>query len=189
MDKWLYRISTILVVVGLLVSIYMTIYKVTSNDALCLGSGDCSTVNASRYSEVYGIPVAVVGISGYFAILLVHWHEHRLFSQKLEVSPNMDSLHEKDESLEMQETLSEPKNNSEEIEDPEIEESFLSKFFEKNSTMLIFGLALAGFLFTVYLMYVEFAILQAFCPFCLTSQAAMTIIFIISIVRLVRQPQ
>jgi uncharacterized membrane protein len=141
MDKWLYRISTILVVVGLLVSIYMTIYKVTSNDALCLGSGDCSTVNASRYSEVYGIPVATVGIAGYFAILLVHWYERR------------------------------------------------DKFFEKNSTMLIFGLALAGFLFTVYLMYVEFAILQAFCPFCLTSQAAMTIIFIISIVRLVRQPQ
>jgi uncharacterized membrane protein len=141
MDKWLYRVSAILVVVGLLVSIYMTIYKVTSNEALCLGSGDCSTVNASRYSEVYGIPVAIVGIAGYLAILLAHWYERR------------------------------------------------EKFFEKNSPMLIFGLALAGFLFTVYLIYIEFAILRAFCPFCLTSQAAMTIIFIISIIRLVRQPQ
>jgi len=141
MDKWLYRISAILVVVGLLVSIYMTIYKVTSNDALCLGSGDCSTVNASRYSEVYGIPVATVGIAGYFAILLLHWYERR------------------------------------------------DKFFEKNGMMLIFGLALAGFLFTVYLIYVEFAILRALCPFCLTSQASMTVIFIISIIRLVRQPQ
>jgi uncharacterized membrane protein len=63
------------------------------------------------------------------------------------------------------------------------------KFFEKNGLMLIFGLALAGFLFTVYLIYVEFAILHAICPFCLTSQVAMTIIFIISIVRLIRQPQ
>ena len=141
MDKWLYRISAILVVIGLLVSIYMTIYKVTSNDALCLGSGDCSTVNASRYSEVYGIPVATVGIAGYFAILAVHWYERR------------------------------------------------DKFFEKNGLMLIFGLALTGFLFTVYLIYVEFAILDAFCPFCLTSQAAMTIIFMISIIRLIRQPQ
>ena len=52
MDKWLYRVSLVLALVGVLVSIYMTIYKVTSNDALCLGSGDCSTVNASRYSEV-----------------------------------------------------------------------------------------------------------------------------------------
>jgi uncharacterized membrane protein len=141
MDKWLYRISAILVTIGLLVSIYMTIYKVTSNDALCLGSGDCSTVNASRYSEVYNIPVATVGIAGYLAILLVHWYERR------------------------------------------------DKFFEKNGLMLIFGMALAGFLFTVYLIYVEFAILDAFCPFCLTSQAAMTIIFIISTIRLIRQPQ
>lgn len=141
MEKWLYRTSMILVVIGLLVSIYMTIYKATSNDALCLGSGDCSTVNASRYSEVYGIPVAAVGIAGYLAILLVQWYEQR------------------------------------------------DKFFEKNGPLLIFGLALAGFLFTVYLIYVEFAILQAYCPFCLTSQAAMTIIFIISIIRLVRQPQ
>jgi uncharacterized membrane protein len=141
MDKWLYRISVITVVVGLLVSIYMTIYKVTSNDAMCLGSGDCSTVNASRYSEVYGVPVASVGIAGYFAILLVHWYERR------------------------------------------------DKFFEKNGLMLIFGMALTGFLFTVYLIYVEFALLKAFCPFCLASQTAMTIIFIISIVRLIRQPQ
>ena len=141
MDKWPYRISIILAVIGLLVSIYMTIYKVTSNDALCLGSGDCSTVNASRYAEVYGIPVAVIGIAGYFAILMTHWYEQR------------------------------------------------DKFFEKNGPMLIFGLALTGFLFTVYLIYIEFAILKALCPFCLTSQAAMTLIFIISIFRLVRQPQ
>jgi len=141
MDKWLYRISMILAVVGLLVSIYMTIYKVTSNDALCLGSGDCSTVNASRYSEVYGIPVATVGIAGYFAILLTHWYERR------------------------------------------------DKFFEKNGPMLIFGMALTGFLFTLYLIYVEFSILKAICPFCLTSQIAMTIIFIISVIRLIRQPQ
>jgi uncharacterized membrane protein len=141
MDKWLYRISIVLVLIGFLVSIYMTIYKVTSNDAMCLGSGACSTVNASRYSEVYGIPVASVGIAGYFAILLVHWYEMR------------------------------------------------DKFFEKNGPMLIFGMALTGFIFTVYLIYIEFAILKAFCPFCLVSQIAMSLIFIISIIRLIRQPE
>lgn len=141
MDKWLYRISMILVVIGLAVSIYMTIYKVTSNDALCLGSGDCSIVNASRYAEVYGIPVATIGIAGYFAILLVLWYERH------------------------------------------------DSFFEQNGPMLVFGMALTGFLFTVYLVYVEFALLHALCPFCLTSQISMTIIFIISIIRLVRQTQ
>ena len=140
MDKWLYRTSLILVLIGLAVSIYMTIYKVTSNDAMCLGSGDCSTVNASRYAEVYGVPVATVGIAGYFAILMVHWYEQR------------------------------------------------DKFFENNGPMIVFGLALTGFLFTLYLIYIETAILKALCPFCITSQISMTLIFVISIVRLVRQP-
>jgi len=139
MDKWLYRISIILTILGLAVSIYMTIYKITSNDALCLGSGDCSTVNASRFSEIYGIPVATVGIAGYFAILLTHFFEKR------------------------------------------------DKFFKQNGQMAIFGMSLTGFLFTVYLIYVEIAIIKAFCPFCIASQTFMTIIFIISIIRLARQ--
>jgi uncharacterized membrane protein len=139
MDKWLYRISIILTILGLAVSIYMTIYKVTSNDALCLGSGDCSTVNASRFSEIYGIPVATLGIAGYFAILLTHYFEQR------------------------------------------------DRFFKQNGPMAIFGMALTGFLFTVYLIYVEIAILKAICPFCVASQTIMTIIFIISVIRLVRQ--
>jgi uncharacterized membrane protein len=119
----------------------MTIYKVTSNNAMCLGSGDCSTVNASRYSEVNGIPVAIIGVLGYLAILATLYFENR------------------------------------------------NDFFKQNSTLMIFGMALTGFLFTVWLIYVEVAILKALCPFCVTSQTAMTIIFIISVMRLIRQPQ
>lgn len=141
MDKWLYRASVALVVLGLAVSIYMTIYKVLNADAMCLGSGDCSTVNASRYSEVNGIPVAVIGILGYLAILATLYFEKR------------------------------------------------NRFIEQNSTLIIFGMALTGFLFTIWLVYVEAALLKAFCPFCVTSQAAMTIIFIIAVTRLVRQTQ
>jgi uncharacterized membrane protein len=141
MDKWLYRASVALVILGLAVSIYMTIYKVFNADAMCLGSGDCSTVNASRYSEVNGIPVAVIGVLGYLAILFTHYFEKR------------------------------------------------NRFFEQNGTLIIFGMALTGFLFTVWLVYVEAALLKAFCPFCVTSQAAMTVIFIIAVTRLVKQTQ
>lgn len=141
MDKWLYRASIALVIIGLLVSIYMTIYKITGNDGMCLGSGDCSTVNASRFSEVNGIPVAVVGLIGYAAILGVHLVETR------------------------------------------------SRFFLQNATLMIFGMALTGFIFTVWLIYVEIAILKALCPFCVTSQVAMTLIFIIAVMRLIRNPQ
>ena len=141
MDKWLYKASLVLVVVGLLVSVYMTIYKLTNNDGMCLGSGDCSTVNASVYSEIYHIPTAMVGVAGYLVLLALHLLENR------------------------------------------------NDFMRRNVTLFIFGLALVGFLFTMYLVYVEFAILNALCPFCLTSQTAMTLIFIISVIRLVRQPQ
>jgi uncharacterized membrane protein len=188
MDKWLYRISVVLVVIGLAVSIYMTIYKVTSNNAMCLGSGDCSTVNASRYAEVYGIPVATIGIAGYFAILMVHWYERRLYLLKRKTLQTTDAQ-EQGDSPEILETPTESNDATEQSGEQVVEKSNPDEFFEKNGPMLIFGMALTGFLFTLYLIYVEFALLNAICPFCLTSQISMTIIFIISVIRLIRQPQ
>ncbi len=141
MDKWLYRASIALMTLGLLVSIYMTVYKLTSNDSMCLGSGDCHTVNASQYSEVNGIPVAVIGILGYAAMLAVMYFETR------------------------------------------------NRFFKENGTLMVFGMALTGFIFTVWLVYVEVALLKAICPFCVTSQVSMTLIFILAVVRLIKQPQ
>jgi uncharacterized membrane protein len=140
MEKRLSQLAIILTIIGLLVSIYMTIYKLTSNDSMCIGSGDCKTVNASRYAEVYGIPVAVLGVVGYSAILAV---------LLLERKPG---------------------------------------FFQQNGSLLFFGLSLTGFLFSLYLIFVEVALIKAYCPFCITSQTVMTIIFIISVIRLVRQP-
>jgi len=141
MDKRIKQIITALAIIGLLVSIYMTIYKLTDNDAMCIGSGGCSVVNSSRYSEVNGIPVAVLGVFGYAAILALLFLEQR------------------------------------------------PGFFQENGTMMLFGVTLTGFLFTLYLIFVEVKLIRAYCPFCLTSQAVMTIIFILSVIRLVRQPQ
>ena len=140
MEKRLSQLAIALTILGLLVSIYMTIYKITSNDAMCVGSGDCKTVNASRYAEVYGIPVAVLGVVGYSAILAV-----------LLLQPRVS-------------------------------------FLQENGTLAFFGLSLVGFLFTLYLIFVEVALIKAYCPFCITSQTAMTLIFILSVISLVRQP-
>lgn len=138
MDKWFYRVLVVLTIIGLLVSIYMTIYKITGNNGMCLGSGDCSTVNASRFAEVNGIPVAVFGMVGYAAILLALLFESR------------------------------------------------NSFLKENGTLLIFGMSLVGFIFTLWLIYVELVLLHAICPFCVTSQVAMTLIFILSVIRLFR---
>ena len=140
MDKRLRQISIVLAILGLLISIYMTIYKVTNNESMCIGSSGCSQVNASRYSEINGIPVAVLGVVGYAVILVLLFLEQR------------------------------------------------PGFFQENGSLLFFGVSLMGFLFTLYLIYIEVALIKAYCPFCLASQAIMTVIFIISVIRLVRQP-
>ena len=140
MNKWLYRISIALALLGLAVSIYMTIFKLTNNDKMCIGNGGCSKVNSSIYAEVYGIPVAVFGVGGYAVIAALLFIENR------------------------------------------------NQFLKQNGTMAVFGLALFGFLFTLYLIYVELALIHALCPFCVTSQITMTILFILSIIRLARQP-
>jgi uncharacterized membrane protein len=61
-------------------------------------------------------------------------------------------------------------------------------FFKENGTLIFFGISLVGFLFTAYLVYVEIALIKAYCPFCITSQVSMTIIFILSVIRLIKQP-
>ena len=140
MDKRLSQLTTALIVVGFLVSIYMTIFKITSNESMCIGSKDCAVVNASRYSEVNNVPVAVIGMAGYGAMLAILWLEKR------------------------------------------------PGFFKQNGSMIFFGVSLIGFLFTLYLVYVEIALIKAFCPFCIASQVSMTLIFILSVVRLIKQP-
>jgi len=144
MEKRLSQLAIAFTVIGLLVAIYMTVYAITSNDNMCVGSQDCSVVNASKYSkiEIAGIkiPVAVLGVAGYAAILGVLLFERNM------------------------------------------------NFLEQNGSLVFFGLSLMGFLFTLYLIYVEIVLIKAYCPFCIASQSAMILIFILSVIRVVRQP-
>jgi uncharacterized membrane protein len=57
-------------------------------------------------------------------------------------------------------------------------------FLREYAVTLIFGLVLFAFLFSVYLVYVQAAIIQAYCPWCLTHELLITILFVLSIIRL-----
>jgi uncharacterized membrane protein len=70
--------SVILAILGTLDSIYLLIYKLTGNSQMCLGNGGCHNVNFSPYSEIYGIPVSLFGISAFVAILCILSLEVRL---------------------------------------------------------------------------------------------------------------
>lgn len=50
--------------VGTLVSAYLSWVHYSGSLALCAGAGGCETVQASRYSMVGVIPVAVIGLVG-----------------------------------------------------------------------------------------------------------------------------
>ena len=52
--------------------------------------------------------------------------------------------------------------------------------------MLVFGVVLFGFLYSVYLVYLQAAVLRAFCPWCLSHEALITILFGLTIWRLIK---
>jgi len=130
--------SIFLATVGILDSIYLFIYKISKNNAMCLGNGDCATVNASRYSEIYGIPVSLLGLIAYLAILALLIFEFRNIVTR------------------------------------------------ENSNLLVFGISLVGVIFSAYLTYIEYFVIYAVCPFCILSAIVITLLFILSIYKLLR---
>jgi uncharacterized membrane protein len=54
---------------GTLVSAYLTWVHYSGSLALCIGVGGCEAVQTSRYSTIGPIPVALVGLAGFVAIL------------------------------------------------------------------------------------------------------------------------
>lgn len=61
-----------------------------------------------------------------------------------------------------------------------------NKFLARNQDMILFGMTLAGFLYSIYLTYLELFVINAICPFCVLSAIAMTVLFILSVIRLVK---
>src|SRR5215213_2266629 len=57
-------------------------------------------------------------------------------------------------------------------------------FFKSYSPALIFGLVLFATLFSIYLIYVQAVLIQAYCPWCLTHEALIFILFGFSTKRL-----
>jgi uncharacterized membrane protein len=58
-----------LALVGLAISAYLTWVHYAGIEPVCTGISDCERVQSSDYAELVGIPVAVVGVVGYAAIL------------------------------------------------------------------------------------------------------------------------
>jgi uncharacterized membrane protein/thiol-disulfide isomerase/thioredoxin len=59
----------ILAVVGLGVSLYLAYVEIGHVEAVCGPVGECNIVQTSQYASILGIPVAVLGVLNYVAIL------------------------------------------------------------------------------------------------------------------------
>jgi uncharacterized membrane protein len=130
--------SFVIASIGIVDALYLSWVKLAHTEVFCGGSGNCSTVNSSSYSEISGIPIAWFGLGAYLAILFLLYMERR------------------------------------------------GSFWSENSTLLIFGITLAGSLYSAYLTYIEIAVLKAICPYCVLSAIAMVLLFIITIIRLMQ---
>lgn len=88
---WLRILGILLAIIGLGIAVYMSYAELTGQETSCPGyTGDetvagpgtvvvdCGFVQNSIYANVFGISVALLGVSGYLAILVVWLLEDRI---------------------------------------------------------------------------------------------------------------
>ena len=138
MDNRIRLISIVLAIVGLIDSIYLVWLKYTDQYALCGPIGNCESVNTSQYSEIGGIPIALLGAGAYLVIIILLLLEVR------------------------------------------------SDLLREYSPLLVFGISLAGTLYSIYLTYIEVAVLRAICPYCVVSAVVLVLLLFFSTIRLIQ---
>jgi len=65
------QMITVLALAGFFVALYLWLYKLGVIGELRCGTAGCEVVQASRYAEFLGLPVALYGVIGYATLFLV----------------------------------------------------------------------------------------------------------------------
>jgi len=132
--------SIILIVIGILISGYLSYVKIVDVPTVCVKGGafNCELVLNSIYSTLGGIPIAWLGLATNLIVLALIILENRI------------------------------------------------GFLQSYGAVIEFGIILFAFLFSIWLVYVQFFRLQALCPWCLSHELYVTLLFLISIPRLMR---
>lgn len=61
---------------------------------------------------------------------------------------------------------------------------YRSEFMRQNGMLILFGIVFFAFLYSMYLVYVQGVLIEAWCQWCLMHEANMTVLFIVTILRL-----
>ncbi len=135
--KKLSIVAIVASIIGFIDSVYLAYVKFSHTPIYCTpGLGDCAVVQTSQWSEIWGIPIAVLGAIAYLILISIFLFENRI--------------------------------------------GLLTKY----SDYLLFGISLFGFLYSLFLTWLEIFVIHALCQWCILSALCMTIIFIVTIVRL-----
>ena len=127
LNRWARVSIAALALAGMAVSGYLTVLHFFETQAWCeVGSG-CNIVQESAYATIAGVPIALVGLLGYGAILA----------------------------------------------------TVLEWFRFRNSGLVLYVMALAAFVFSSYLAFLEAFVIQAWCPYCLASYGLVTGILVL----------
>jgi uncharacterized membrane protein len=65
------QILALLAVVGICIALYLTLYKFGVIGVLSCSIGSCETVNTSKWSMLFGLPIATWGLAAYAALLVL----------------------------------------------------------------------------------------------------------------------
>lgn len=77
----------ILAAAGMLISAYLTYVQTSGALAVCGPVGDCNTVQTSQYAYLFGVvPMGLVGLAGYLAILLAWGAARRLSGRNADLA-------------------------------------------------------------------------------------------------------
>ncbi|MBS1869962.1 MAG: vitamin K epoxide reductase family protein [Actinobacteria bacterium] len=68
-DRLLHRVLVVLALVGIGIASYLTYVHYRGLSPICAINAGCEKVQSSRYAKVGGVPVPLIGLVGYVAIL------------------------------------------------------------------------------------------------------------------------
>lgn len=70
LTNWRAQAVPLLALVGMAVASYLAYIEISGATAVCGPIGDCNTVQQSEYAQLFGIPMGLLGLAGYTAIML-----------------------------------------------------------------------------------------------------------------------
>ena len=80
LPSWIIPVTSI---IGIFIAFYLSYIEMTESIAVCGPVGDCNTVQQSSYASLFGIiPIGILGIVGYIAILITWFIYHFKYQEK-----------------------------------------------------------------------------------------------------------